>query len=306
MSCNINGFQKVSNITDYTLLGNIEENLKSYFEWNFLNLGGFVNVNSGLVTLSNFRPATGVPSDIHSTSSKNKIWETEYKQWVWETGVQYNSYSPINISGVYVNNIFLPSPTGSGSYGYKLDYPNGRIVFDKEIPLSSKVTLNYSYHKYQVYRGSETSWWGQFKNSIYSDLTNDHLLQTPSIIIEPAPQSLFIPYQLGSNTFFVDQDFLVYIFCSTAIERNNLADIIRLQKDHTIDTYNINNVISNKKYPINYDGSVNTSGLGYNSMILNFYENKLFFKNTSIMGLENYSNKLFWCILRITTQTVSS
>lgn len=305
MSCSINGFQRVSSITEYTLLGNVEENLKSYFEWNFLNLGGFVNVTSGLVTLSNLKPATGVPSDFRSTTSKSRTWETEYKQWIWETGVAYNSYSPINISGIYVNNIFLPSPTGSGSYGYKLDYPNGKIIFDKEIPSSSKVTLNYSYHKYQVYRGSETFWWGQFKNSIYSDLTNDHILQTPSIVIEPAPQSSFIPYQLGSNSLFVDQDFLVYIFCNNPIERNNLADIIRLQKDHTIDIYDINSIISSKRYPINYDGSVNASGLSYNSMISSYKYDKLFFKNTNIMGLENYSNKLFWCILRITTQSIS-
>ena len=115
-----------------------------------------------------------------------------------------------------------------------------------------------------------------------------------------------IPYQIGDRSFFINQDFLLYIFSDSAVERNNLADIIRLQKEKTIFSYDINKVIKDNVYILTYNGELNPSGLAYQSLITNnsYKYKNIFLYNVNLMGLESYSKKLFWCILRLTTQTI--
>lgn len=303
-NCGIgNTFDNIDSFSDYSVMAQVEENLKAYLDYSFLNIGGFVNVSSGNTIYSINNTKTTVSQAEYITG---KTWETYRKDWVHETGIVYNGVSPTNVSGVVVNNIFLPAPTGSGAYGYKLDYPNGQIIFNKPIPTGSKVLVNHAYRKCQIYKSSTCHWWGEFKNAIYSDLPNEYSIQTPAIVIEPTERSSLKPYQLGDRSFFVDQDMLLYIFADSAIERNNLSDIIRLQKEKTLLMYDINKVIKNGVYPLNYDGQINNSGQNYTNLLSNpsYCYLKLFVKDVSLLGLESYSKKLFWCILRMTTQTI--
>ena len=303
-NCGIgNTFDNVSSFSDYSVMAQVEENLKAYLDYSFLNIGGFVNVSSGN-TIYNINNTKTTPAQ--TTYSPGKTWETYRKDWVHETGIVYNGVSPTQVSGIYVNSIFLPAPTGSGSYGYKLDYPNGQIIFDKPIPTGSKVLVNHSYRKCQVYKSSTVNWWGEFKNAIYSDLPNEYSIQTPAIVIEPTDRSNLKPYQLGDRSFFVDQDILLYIFSDSAVERNNLVDKIRLQKEKTLLMYDINKVIKNGVYPLDYGGQINNSGQCYPNLLQNpsYSYLKLFIKDVNLMGMESYSKKLFWCMLRLTTQTI--
>jgi len=298
-----NTFDNIDAFSDYSVMAQVEENLKAYLDYSFLNIGGFVNVSSGntIYSVNNTRTTVSQASYV-----PGKVWETYRKDWVYETGISYNGTSPTIVSGVSINNIFLPTPTGSGNYGYKLDYPNGQIIFNKPIPTGSKVFVNHSYRKCQVYKSSTANWWGEFRNAIYSDLPNEYSIQTPAIVIEPTNRSNLIPYQLGDRSFFVDQDMLLYIFADSAIERNNISDMIRLQKEKTLYMYDINRVIKNGVYPLRYDGQVNNSGQNYPSLLNNptYSYLKLFVKDVDLLGLETYSKKLFWCILRLTTQTI--
>lgn len=303
-NCGIgNTFDNIDSFSDYSIMAQVEENLKAYLDYSFLQIGGFVNVSSGntIYNINNTKTTLSQASYI-----PGKTWETYRKDWVYETGIYYNSITPTQVSGVIVNNIFLPAPTGSGIYSYKLDYPNGQIVFDRPIPTGSKVSVNYSYRKCQVYKSSTSHWWGEFKNAIYSDLPNEYSIQTPAIIIEPTNRSSLIPYQLGDRSFFVDQDMLLYIFSDSAVERNNLCDKIRLQKEKTLRMYDINKIIKSGVYPLRYDGQINNSGQNYQNLLLNpdYSYLKLFIKDVNLLGLETYSKKLFWCILRLTTQTI--
>lgn len=299
-----NTFDNVSSFSDYSLIAQVEENLKMYLDYSFLNIGGFVNVSSGN-TIYGINNAKATVSEANGYAI-GKVWETYRKDWIYESGISFNNSTPLNISGIYINNIFLPSPTGSGNYAYTLDYPNGQIIFKNPVPTGSKISINYSYRKCQVYKSSTSNWWAEFRNSIYSDLPNEYILQTPSIVIEPTNNSSLIPYQLGDRSFFVDQDILLYIFSDSAVERNNIIDMIRLQKEKNIYMYDINKVIKDGVYPITYTGQINNNGQNYISLLNNpaYSYRKLFIKNVNLMGMETYSKKLFWCILRLTTQTI--
>jgi hypothetical protein len=47
------GFQNVSDLNSYYLETQLEDNLKSFLDWGFLNIGGFVNVHRPTVNISN-------------------------------------------------------------------------------------------------------------------------------------------------------------------------------------------------------------------------------------------------------------
>lgn len=70
--------------------------------------------------------------------------------------------------------------------------------------------------------------------------------------------------------------------------------------------YDINKVIKNGVYPLGYDGQINNSGQCYPNLLQNssYSYLKLFIKDVNLMGMESYSKKLFWCMLRLTTQTI--
>jgi hypothetical protein len=299
-----NNFDNVDSFSEYSLTAQLEENLKAYLDYSFLCVGGFVNCVSGTYLYNQNNTVAHISESTEPSGYKTKYWETNHKEWVYESGISYNNNSPISVSGISVNGIFLPSPTGSGNYGYELDYPNGQIVFDNPVPTTSKINIEYSYKKCQVYKSSSSNWWGEFKNAIYSDLPNEYSIHLPSIVIEPDIRMNMKPYQIGGRSFFFDQDMLLYVFADSAIERNNIVDMIRKQKEITLKTYDINTVISSGAYPLTYNGRINNNGQSYLELINNFRGSDLFLKNIDIMAIENYSKQLFWCILRLTTETI--
>ena len=254
-----------------------------------------------------------------------QVWQAFKKDWVWETGVEYypdpkycENFSPINISGIYVNNNFLPGPTGVATSGYHINYPLGQIIFDKAIPKTSKVELNYSYRWCQVYKSSSDSSWKELQELTYSpnpslnqpsagdySISANHRAQMPCIIIEPASRTSAIPYQLGDYSQYQSQDFLLHIFTENSVDKNRICDIIRLQKDQIISLYDINKVVNFGVQPLNYDGSANPKGLSYIGLLSDYYWNKTMFKDFSLTDMESKNKNIYWCIIRLTSETIT-
>jgi hypothetical protein len=318
MSCPVyTKFNNVDSLGNKLVLEQIEDNLKSFLDWGLLNIGGFVNVNI---------PTTGIAANfVHQLKQSNdpgfangKVWQTTRKDWVWETGVEYNNYSPNIISGIYINNIFSPAPTGSGSYGYYIDYPNGRVVFNNAFS-NANMSMSYSYRWCQVHKSSSSPWWVELQGDLTSpnpqfaqkdkgnfNIPAKHRIQMPCIVIEPTSRSELIPWQLGATNFMVNQDFLLHIFTERAHDKNKLVDIIRLQKEKTIILYDSTKLISSGIYGINANGSKNINGKIYPDIVsdTNFIWKRCFFKDTAVMDMETANNTLFWCTIRLTTETL--
>jgi hypothetical protein len=316
MSCQYtNTFSNVSDIGSNYLINHLEDNLKTFLDWGFLNMGGFVNVN---IPLSGFYG--GDFSQLKSTSQPGykdgQVWQTFRKDWVWETGINCTENIPNYFSGIYVNNSFYPEPSGNLELSYTVNYPLGQIIFDRPLNLKSNVRANYSYKWCQIYKNSSTEWKelqsltfqpvpqiNQVKSGEYN-IGAKNRIQMPCVVIEPIARSYYKPWQLGASDFLVDQDIMFHVFAENSADYYKIIDILRLQKDKTILLYDTKKVANSGAYFLNYDGSLNINRQSYNDLLKNFYWNKCYFKEIGVLEMQSANKNLFWCSLRLTSEII--
>jgi hypothetical protein len=190
-----------------------------------------------------------------------------------------DSVSPTLIDGIYVNNVFYPSGT-TGTYAYKIDYINSRVIFNSAIPLNAKVEMEYSYRWIQVYNYDSAKWWRQLQYQ--TDSNSEHFnqlnkgdfsilstnrVQLPAIIIETISRGQSKPWQLGDKSLIVKQELMFHIVAETMADRNKIIDILRLQQDKFINMYDTNLVIKYGVQPFLIDGTLNSNRLQYNQLL---------------------------------------
>lgn len=270
-------FKGVTEFGDTEISSQIKDNLKTFLDWGFLEIGAFSNVrvptsgvyggNEHLLKLSN---------DTRYTTT-GRVWQSFRKDWVWESGIEYSSRTPIIISGVKVNNVFYPS-TGVGNYGHVVDYPNGRVIFNSGLPKTAVVSMEYSYRKVQItdvsnesfkaiqydsYRVDEDSFltmsgaWNKFA---------ENRIQLPIIGIEVVPKRNFKGAMLGGG-HYLEQDINFYIYSENKNDRNTIQDILSKQKNKDFYFFNINGLASGNKFPLTSSGSLVPNALNYPSLI---------------------------------------
>jgi len=315
-------FNGATKLGESYLLNQLEDNYKTFFDWGFLTIGGFINVNI---------PTTGLyGGDFHQLKTTEtpgyklgQVWQSHKKDWIWETGIYYNdgyfdNNTPNNITGIYVNNTFLPGPTGVANSGYHINYPLGQIVFDKPMPKNAKVELNYSYRWCQIYKDSSDPYWKELQELTYSpnpainqpktgdySISANHRVQMPCIIIESIARSNSDPWGLGSYEHIINQDFLLHVFTENSHDKQRIADIIRLQKGQCIKLYDINKVVNSGVNCLNYDGSLNHNRIQYDGLIKDYFWKSSYIQDIKIIDMQNKNKNLYWCTLRITSQTIT-
>lgn len=299
------GFNHVFNIGQRDIVSSLEDNVKSFLDYSFLNIGAFVNVNIPLSNANSMGPHKLIAVSGDAALPYPKTWETSRKDWIYETGVSYQNSQPINITGIYLNNVFLPVPTGSGSYSYSLNYPKGRVTFNNNINSNSQVYMNYSHRLVQIYKSSDNIWWKEIEKNNYNPstyLSND--IQLPSIVLQIVPRSVSIPHELGNTANILQQDMLLHIFSETSIQRNNIIDILLKQKDNTIILYDINKVIKNNVQALNYRGEINNQRLNYDQLVSNssYILNKSYIINSILSELQSFSAGLHHGVVRWTLE----
>jgi len=320
-SPNYNPFHGIDKLTQTNLIDSLEENIKSYLDWGLLNIGGFINIDI---------PTTGLyGGNFHQLSTTDipgyklgQVWQSHKKDWVWESGFYYNdgeleNHSPNQISGVYINNQYVPGPTGVANTGYYINYPLGQIVFNKALPRNAKVTLNYAYKWCQVYKSSTNNYWKELQKLSYSptpqinqnnkgeyNVLAEHRLQMPCIIVEPIARSSSRGHQLGSYTLRIDQDIMLHIFTENQSDKNRLADLIRRQEGSSLNLYDVDKVVNSGVAPLNYNGSINSSGLMDYQLRSDYGWYQTYFKNIDLLDMETLNNQIYWCTLRITSETI--
>lgn len=317
-NCNYNTtFKGVNSISDDLLLNILESNFKMFFDWGFLNIGAWFDAiipNSGTI-YSSFNPPSKLLLVDDPSYNAGQVWQGIRKDWVWESGISYSGNSPINISGCYVNNSFIPY---SGNT-FHIDYSQGRIVFDTAKSTSSNIHANYSYRYVQVYRSSDSPWFNKIQ---YPSLNNSQediqqlstgewsiagiqRIQLPAIVIEAIPRSRSRPYELGNTSLWLEQDIAFYVLAENKNDRNKLLDILRLQQDLTIELYDTNSLAQDDNYPLNYLGDKNNS-LNYPDIVSQYAWRKCFIKNVNLFEMESTTPNLFKGAAKATIEIISA
>lgn len=282
------GLIGIENAQDATLSNLLIDNFINFYDWGFLDKGGYVNIQS---------PASGMyggskhllkPVDDPGYSS-NQVWQTYRKNLVWETGLNRTT-QPNSISGIYKGNQFLPfayNPT-SGYYvgsGYRIDFPNGRVIFNSAIPATSVVSMNYSHKWLSVDRAEGVPFFRQIQQRSFRLDENFFTgsgdwvqigrtrVQLPALFIELPTQIKYEPYQLGGGQL-ANTDILAYVLAENSASCIDILNIISYQNDRDIRLYDINSVYKSGDFAINYRGDLVNNSKNYPTMINDhFYGN---------------------------------
>ena len=293
------GFKSVTSVGKRETLSAIEDNIKDFLDWSFVNIGGFINVQiptSGISGASHHKLSL-VTND--QTFTGNKVWEAKRKEWVYETGITFNGSQPIEISGVYLNNTFLVGPTGSGGYTYTLNYQDGRVLFDNPVNKNSDVEIEYSYRYVQTYKSSVDN-----GLEINPDVLAAHRIDMPAVLIEMTDRTIQQPYQIGDAENKIFQDVLLHVVCENPVERNNIANALLVQKDKMLHLYDINKVVQSGVYPLSRNGNINPDRLNYDKIVENreYLDKKAYIQNSAITEFNTVANSIYHNIVRWTIE----
>jgi len=314
--CNINTtFKNINNIGQDLLLNILESNFKTYLDWAFLNIGAWFDVSvggSGIYGTNQHGKLILVDDPAYN---EGEVWQSIRKDWVWETGVVFSSGSPVDISGVYVDDTFVPYSSGD----FTIDYPLGRIIFDTAVDTDSDIELNYSYRYVQTYRANDSPWFNVLQFASYETNNTDivrtedgdwsiggqHRIQMPAIVIESLPKSRSRPYEIGNNNLIIEQDIAFHVLAENKNDRNKLLDILRLQQDSVIVLYNTNTIAQNDLYPLDYNGDRKNSPIMYPDMVSQYGWRKCWIKNVNLFEIESVHPSLYMGMVRATVEIIS-
>ncbi len=259
-------FRGITNIGDSTATERIKTNLINYFNWSFLQVGAYFNINipqSGAYggDESRLRPV----SDPYRTDGQT--WEGFRKDWVWESGVA-KSPNPIQVSGVFVNDTFHPTSGGD----HYVDYINGQIVFDTAIATTAIVRTEHSVRWIHFYDGDDIPWIKetQFEShridpdSFFNIGSGDRSqlaqtrLQLPAVIVETV-DGHYVPFQLGLGQYSYT-DIIFHIVAEDGNTADKLGDAIAEQgageAGKSIFMFNPDLIALSGTFPLNWQGAI--------------------------------------------------
>jgi hypothetical protein len=310
----LRGFDSVF---DTTLNNEIQDNLIEFLDWGLLEKGNYFNVNLGELS-SNGKDISRLYISNNEHYPTGKAWESSYKNWVWQSGISYTP-SPITttnvaipgISGVYINDTFYPSNT-SGTYAHKVDYFNGRVIFDSAIPSGSKVQAEYSYKYINVIYANAVPWLREIesqsqldiKNTNYS-LPNEMNIKLPAIAVEIAPRRTMKGFQLGGGQY-INTDILFHCIAEDDITRNTLIDIISYQNDRSIALFNTESLSNDNAFPLNIYGYPVSGALTYPQIVSKYPGYYMFLKNLNVQDVITVHSNLYVSVVRLTTEIIAN
>lgn len=262
----------------------LEFSCYQFFNWGLLGVGAFTNVTipsgtypSGIASHSTDPSILRPARDPRYTSGQ--IWEGFRSNWVYESGIEYTS-QPIPVSGLFVNGSFRAN-TPSGVSGYRVNYPEGRVLFNTPLPTGSIVRCAYSFKNVRLDL-DDAPWFKavqfdsmnpadpQFQSPNGSgawDVLSANRVQLPAIVISAVPRVSMEGLQLGNLSRVHYQDVMFHIFAETKFDRKQLHDIIVSHWERRIEGVNKKGLAQDGRFPLNYDGTLNPSGATYPGMV---------------------------------------
>jgi len=254
----------------------LRDNIISWLDESFLNIGGKIDTVNVDTAYGKFNELTKLsPTQYYSRRGN----------WVWEPN------KGINISGVYVNNVFQTS-------GYSINYRDGIVTFDS--PVNLPVKVNYSHKYIETFNAQENNFFRVDDESfeVHDDffITGSGLelpknrIQLPAIAVETINRDTRSPYEIGNTSHFRETQVLLRILSNSDSVSSRIADFITDQKETTINMFDTEKVAMSGYYPLNYDGTINFVS-GYHSFLSNVLPYNTI-KNANVFIKDAYSEDL--------------
>lgn len=121
----------------YRMTSQIKFNVRSYLERLLVNQGLYTVVHQGDTDIQG--------NDLSSLRRVSaRTYESVADRWVYETDASgISPYLTTICSGVYINGAWQAK--GSGVYAPSVDYNNGRVLFNADVPATSGVQAPFTY-----------------------------------------------------------------------------------------------------------------------------------------------------------------
>lgn len=312
-------FKGVTNIRQDLLTQNLLHSLIEFYNWGFVNVGGFQNITrtppvSGVDGGNRFRLRP--VRDPRFTNGR--VWEGFRCDWVYETGISYD-VQPIRPSGVWVNNSF--SLFSGTSY---VDYRNGRVILENAISQNSIVETEFS-PRYVRFDIAEKPWpvklmteaerieRGDFLQAASGSWNplGDTRAQLPYVAVEVVPTrgASFKPYQIGGGQYTY-HDVCFHIFAETPEDKDQIKDVIEYQNDRAVLLIDRGRLKASADFPasLDYKGDVSDSPLFYPDLVASetgaYTWGHCWCKNTQAMTLQPINSWIYRSIVRTTCEII--
>jgi hypothetical protein len=267
----LKGFNYVGQLT---LTPTLKDNLVTLLDWGLTDRGGFWNAERNTLTASG--AYGGDWTQLRPVSSPyyvdGQVWESKRQNWVWETGL--NEGNAISISGVYVDNTFIPN--GSG---FHINYPLGQVIFAEPRLTSATVNVNHSYKWIKVVdsrdipflRGVETESFriddvhflmGSGSNMKMAETR----LQLPLVGVEVLANRKYAPHAIGGSRYAYT-DVIYHVVAEDDNAVGHLIDIIGGQDEKTFFMFSPQRLADNGVSPLDWRGSISSGNLTYPNLV---------------------------------------
>lgn len=291
----------------------IRDNLIGFFDWGFIDNGGFYNIQiptSGAYggDYHKLRPS------LDARFNNGQVWEGFRKNWVWESGLADN---PIRISGVYVNGTFQATSAG----GHYINYPLGRVVFNTPISTSDTVTCEFSVKSVQVFDLDKSPELKQihegsfriddstfFSSSGNWTIPTDNKIQLPAVGIKAGSKSWLKGYQIGGGHWKYNEVY-AYVLSKDSSFGTRLADHISQQKDRTINMFDLNMMNASGFKALDYKGSVSNAPKTYYELVQpqpsGYAYKTLTIADAEVINGSQLTQNVYYSVVRLITETVA-
>jgi hypothetical protein len=210
--------------------------------------GYYSNVSAGETDIYG-RDVSSLISVSDASYSDNRVYQSAFKNWVHESGVtaDYAIDAPLLASGVTVDGVFYPkdplAPGYNASFGHKIDYVNGRIIFNSPIIPTTSIQAEFAYKS--IYVDFADRFENEQDELAFETMYKDNPMQT-GVLVYPSPHTIPLPslmidfstrsqeaYELGSasNVALMQGSFISWTRDSA--DKDLLEDLI-VQQEHTV------------------------------------------------------------------------
>lgn len=244
----------ICSIGNMSVSEKLEANLITWFDWGFLDKGGYINVeidqtgcyvaNQSLLTqVTDIRN-----SGVYWQGPENMVYESDISA----------SPAPFVPPLIYINGILDVSGV--------VNYRDGRIEPSTASSGDSiKAKFSYKWVNFTSARSSPNARRIKYRhtrtdiNNGDISLPNEGQIQLPSVIFDVPPISSSKPYGLdrwGARVYYHDID--VYVVGESANDVTRICDYICAQQGFAFDGFDPQLVVSSGDFPLNFDGTINS------------------------------------------------